>query len=81
MFPSSCILYVVVKVGFKQSSYNVVERGRNKAIRRVQVGLVLSNPSSTNITIKVEDNGGTATGMYRQSSLHVIIIIANCCRK
>lgn len=61
----SIILYlVVVKVSFKQSSYSVVERSRNKAIRGVPVGLVLSNPSSTDITVKVEDSGGTATGMY-----------------
>ena len=61
----SIILYLaVVKVSFKQSRYSTIERSRDKSIRRVQVGLALSNPSSTDVTIKVEDSGGTASGMY-----------------
>ena len=61
----SIILYLaVVKVSFKQSRYSAIERSRDKAIRRVQVGLALSNPSSTDVTVKVEDSGGTASGMY-----------------
>ena len=65
------ILYLVaVKVSFKRSTYSGTEKSKDRVIRKVQVGLVLSNPSSTDITIKVEDSGGTATGMYRQPLLH-----------
>ena len=54
-------LPVVVRVMFNQSSYNITEKNNNK-VTSSQV-LVLSNPSSTNITIEIENIDGTATGM------------------
>ena len=58
----SIILYLaVVKVYFEKSTYNGDERNNKKV--EVTVRLVLSNPSSTDIAVKVEDSGGTATGM------------------
>jgi len=53
-------LPVVVKVMFNQSSYSVTEK--NKVTSSKQV-LVLGNPSSTNITVEIENIDGTATGM------------------
>ena len=44
-------------MGFSQSTYSVHEDAGP-----VQLGLVLSNPSSTNITVQVLSTDGTATG-------------------
>ena len=48
---------VVVSVEFKKSSYSTSEKNRE------QVMLVLSNPSSTDITVNIQSNDITATGM------------------
>jgi len=48
---------IVATVSFEQSSYKV-----NEYDGIVELVLVLSNPSSTDITVKVIDNGITATG-------------------
>jgi len=50
---------IVVKATFKKPQYSVTE-GKNPKFEAV---LVLSNPSSTDITVKIQDSGGTATGM------------------
>ena len=52
------VFYVVGNVNFEQSAYSVGE-GNGSA----QPVLVLSNPSSTNITIKVNFES-SASGMY-----------------
>ena len=46
-----------LNVSFSQSTYSV-----NEYDGVVQPVLVLSNPSSTNITVQVRDNNNTATG-------------------
>ena len=53
-------LPVVVMVMFNQSSYSITEK--NNRVTSSQV-LVLSNPSSTVITVEIENSDGTATGM------------------
>ena len=50
---------VDIMVLFSQSVYSV-----NEDDGSVQIGLVLSNPSSTNITVRVTNIDGTATGEY-----------------
>jgi len=47
----------VITVKFSQSTYSV-----NEDTGSVQPVLVLSNPSSTDITVQVRDNSKTATG-------------------
>jgi len=54
-------LPVVVKVKFNQSSYSATEKNKVTSFKQV---LVLSNPSSTNITVEIENIDGTATGTY-----------------
>ena len=46
-------------VSFSRSVYSVGEYGG-----LVQIGLVLSNPSSTNVTVVVFNTDGSATGEY-----------------
>ena len=46
-----------VSISFNQSTYNVIEDGGS-----AQPVLVLSNPSSTDITLQVRSNNITATG-------------------
>ena len=48
---------VVANISFSQPMYSVNENEGS-----VQPVLVLSNPSSTNVTVQVTDEGGTATG-------------------
>ena len=48
-----------ITVFFNQSSYNVVESDGS-----VQLVLVLSNSSSTDITINIFNNNGSAFGEY-----------------
>ena len=50
-----------LNVSFSQSTYSV-----NEDDGLVQPVLVLSNPSSTDITVQVRDNSNTATGEYTQ---------------
>ena len=50
-----CLLPAIT-VNFSQSTYSVTEDARS-----VQLGLILSNPSSTDITVQVRDNQDTAT--------------------
>ena len=47
----------VATVSFNESAYSV-----NENEGPVQPVLVLSNPSSTDVTVEVTDRGGTATG-------------------
>ena len=47
----------VATVSFNESAYSV-----NENEGPVQLVLVLSNPSSTDVTVEVTDRGGTATG-------------------
>ena len=56
MIVISYFQYLVVTVSFNQSTYSVDE-GAGPA----QPILVLSNPSSTDITVQVRDNENTAT--------------------
>ena len=46
---------IVITVTFNESSYNV-----NEGNGKVQLILLLSNPSSTNITIQLRDRQNTA---------------------
>jgi len=59
MYVAKCIIYllIVATVSFEQSAYRV-----NEYDGSVELALVLSNPSSTDITVKVIDKGITATG-------------------
>ena len=50
-----CLLPAIT-VNFSQSTYSF-----NEDVGPVQLGLVLSNPSSTDITVQVRDNQNTAT--------------------
>ena len=60
----SVIMYtIVVEVMFKQPQYYGTEKNKPKSHREVKPVLVFSNPSSTVITMKVQDTDGTATGM------------------
>ena len=49
--------FIVTNVSFNQSVYNVDEN-----IGHLQVVLALGNPSSTDITVEITDNGITAKG-------------------
>ena len=57
--------HIGITVSFNQSEYSVFEN-----VTVVQPVLILSNPSSTNISVQVTDNGDTAFG-----KLNIIIII------
>ena len=50
-------MYVDVSISFNQSIYNVIENEGP-----AQPALVLSNPSSTDITVQVRSSDITATG-------------------
>ena len=52
------LIYIAIKVTFNQSTYSV-----NENDGPAQPVLVLSNPSSTDITVQVNDTQNTATGM------------------
>ena len=45
---------------FSETTYSV-----NEGDGSVQIGLVLSNPSSTATTVRVTNTDGSATGEYR----------------
>ena len=49
--------FVAIDISFRDSVYSLNETGGH-----VQPVLVLSNPSSTAITVQVTDNSDTATG-------------------
>ena len=51
------LIYIVITVSFNQSTYSV-----NENDGPAQPVLVLSNPSSTEITVQVRSNDITATG-------------------
>ena len=51
---------IVVKATFKKPQYSVTEGKTQKKSKAIL--MVLSNPSSTEIIVKVEVSGGTATG-------------------
>ena len=51
------IYFVAITISFNQSAYSIAEDGG-----LVQPVLVLSNPPSVDITIRVVDTGTTATG-------------------
>ena len=51
---------VAVNINFEESSYSVTER-RNRPVQPV---LILSNPSSTSITVTIVNIDVNATGMY-----------------
>ena len=61
---SQCIKYVYISldtsVKFNQSAYSV-----NEGNEVLQIVLVLSNPSSTDITVEVLSTDGSATGKQR----------------
>ena len=48
-----------ITVMFSETLYSVNEGGGS-----AQIGIVLSNPSSTTITVQVFNTDGTATGEY-----------------
>ena len=50
-------LYIAATISFNQSEYSVDEDERS-----VKPVLILSNPSSTDITLQVKDEKDTATG-------------------
>ena len=50
---------VAASIKFEQSSYSV-----NEGNGPVQPVLILTNPSSTSITVNILSFNGTATGMY-----------------
>ena len=50
-------IYIVATVFFSRLSYNVKESDGS-----VELRLILSNPSSTNITVMINEAGKTATG-------------------
>ena len=54
-------MYVVatIAIAFDQSTYSI-----NEDVGYIQLTLVLSNPSSTDITIQVTTTDKTATGKY-----------------
>jgi len=51
--------YVAANVSFAQSTYFV-----NETDNFVQVEMVLSNPSSTNVTVQIISSDVTGTGEY-----------------
>ena len=50
--------FTAITVSFNESSYSVVERGA------VVITVVLSNPSSTDITVKLITTDDSAVGEY-----------------
>ena len=56
MIVVSYFQYLAITVSFNQSTYSV-----NEDAGPAQPVLVLSNPSSTDITVQVRDNENTAT--------------------
>ena len=52
-------MFLAITVMFSKTTYNVDEDDGP-----LQPGLVLSNPSSTDITVQVTSGGGLATGEY-----------------
>ena len=54
------MLLIVLSVQFKESSYTINERN-NKDVQ-IQPVLMLSNTSSTEITVNIQSNDITATG-------------------
>ena len=64
---------VVVRVMFKQSRYSGVERNGKDNYREVEVMLALTNPSSSDIIVKVENRDVTATGMLFISLSMVVL--------
>lgn len=59
--PCMYIYFADATVAFNQLQYSIVEgNGPLKPL------LVLSNPSSTNITIRIANDDGTATGKCKQ---------------
>ena len=61
------LVSVDVTVSFDQSSYSINENSRLS-----QHVLVLSNPSSTNITVQVIDNSSTAIGKHQYCHLSTV---------
>jgi len=53
------ILVLAIQVSFNHSAYEV-----NENSTQAQPVLVLSNPSSTDITVRVSTSNGSALGMY-----------------
>jgi len=53
------IFHLVTTVSFDQSAYSF-----NENVGLVQIALVLSNPSSDDITIQVKSSDNTAQGHY-----------------
>ena len=51
------VVWIAAAISFNQSTYSA-----NEDSGVVQPVLVLSNPSSTNITVQVRDNSNNATG-------------------
>ena len=51
------INHTAATVSFSQSVYTINENGGP-----VEPVIVLSNPSSTDVTVQIRDRGGTATG-------------------
>ena len=51
--------FIDITINFSKPSYNIDENGVS-----VQPMLVLSNPSSTNFTVKIMDDEGTAKSKY-----------------
>ena len=63
------ILFVAIVVSFEQSTYSVNEDGGS-----VQPVLVLSNPSSTDITVQVKDPLGSATSESAKINCTMLIV-------
>ena len=64
------IVFLVTSVNFSQSAYMVDENDG-----MVQFILLLSNPSSTNITVEVSSIDGSATGEYLAIVHNIIAIV------
>ena len=69
------ILLVAIVVSFEQSTYSV-----NEDDGPVQSVLVLSNPSSTNITIQVKETSGAATSEPAKINCTMLIVTLPYCR-
>ena len=63
------IYRTATNISFSQSMYSV-----NENEGPVEPVLVLSNPSSSDITVRVTDRGGTATGKH---TIYVFVLKAN----
>ena len=57
--------YTVITVMLTEMMYNVDEDGGS-----VQIGLVLSNTLSTDVTVQVSNTDGSATGEYCSISIN-----------